>query len=151
MFRRLTTTRHTVLSTREFCSTKSAPKKWPGVVIGEIQSVSVHPQADRLHLCQVQINNESESKENTSLIQIVCGAPNVKPGLKVPVATVGTRLSIPSLEKPLKIKKSKLRGEVSMGMICSESELGLVSEPSVGILELPQESIVGKQLEINDV
>jgi phenylalanyl-tRNA synthetase beta chain len=99
-------------------------------------------------------------------VQIICGAQNVREGMKVPVATLGTRLTLrvpnpkpveadanASIEKVLKIKKSKLRGEVSHGMICSEEELGLVAS-SNGVMELRPESLVGtpisEYLEQND-
>lgn len=87
-----------------------------GVVIGLVESVAQHPNADRLKVCQVNLGTES--------VQIVCGASNVAAGQKVPVATVGSVL--PTTDGSVfKIKKGKLRGEVSMGMICAEDELGL--------------------------
>ena len=89
-----------------------------GVVVGEVLTCEQHPNADRLCLTTVNIG-ESEP------VQIVCGAPNVEAGQKVPVATVGTIL-YPGGEE-LKIKKGKIRGEVSFGMICAEDELGLGS------------------------
>ncbi|MGC6469885.1 MAG: phenylalanine--tRNA ligase subunit beta [Flavobacteriales bacterium] len=89
-----------------------------GVIIGEVKTKSKHPNADRLNLTTVDIGKEN-------LLHIVCGAPNVQVGQKVPVATIGTTLFID--EKPLKIKKGKIRGEVSEGMICAEDELGLGS------------------------
>ena len=89
-----------------------------GVVVGEILKVSQHPNADRLKVCQVDLGSES--------VQIVCGANNVAESQKVPVATVGatlpTKLDDGSF---LTLKKTKLRGEVSNGMICAEDELGL--------------------------
>jgi phenylalanyl-tRNA synthetase beta chain len=89
-----------------------------GVVVGEVLSATQHPGADRLRVCEVNVGTE----ENLS---IVCGAPNVAAGQKVPVATVGTTLHPVDAEKPLKIKKGKIRGEVSLGMICAEDELGI--------------------------
>lgn len=89
-----------------------------GVVIGEVLSCEQHPNADKLKLTTVNIGAAKP-------VQIVCGAPNVAQGQKVPVATVGCTL-YPN-DEPLKIKKSKLRGEVSEGMICAEDELGLGS------------------------
>lgn len=100
------------------------------VVIGEVQSTKPHPQADRLTLCQVDVGE-------TELLDIVCGASNVRPGLKVAVALVGAKLP-----GGLKIKKSKLRGEPSHGMLCSEVELGL-ADNAEGIMELPEEATVG--------
>lgn len=82
------------------------------VVVGHVVSCERHPDADKLNLCQVDIGEET--------VQIVCGAPNVGAGQKVAVAKVGARLP-----GGLKIKRSKLRGEVSHGMICSLSELGV--------------------------
>ncbi|MCD4709798.1 MAG: phenylalanine--tRNA ligase subunit beta, partial [Bacteroidales bacterium] len=87
-----------------------------GVVIGEVISCEKHPDADKLTVTTVNLG-ENEP------VQIVCGAPNVAAGQKVPVATVGTTLW-PD-EKGFTIKKTKIRGEVSMGMICAENELGL--------------------------
>lgn len=87
-----------------------------GVVIGEVLSCSKHPNADRLTITSVDLGDGEP-------VQIVCGAPNVAPGQKVPVATVGTML-YPG-EEGFRIQKSKIRGEVSHGMICAEDELGL--------------------------
>ena len=101
-----------------------------GVVVGEVKECVKHPNADKLTLCKVDIGTEEE-------LSIVCGASNVKAGLKVLVATVGT-----ILPGNLKIKKAKIRGEESRGMICSEKELQL-SESHEGILELPEESKIG--------
>ena len=88
-----------------------------GVVVGEVLSCVPHPNADRLRVTQVNIGQE----EN---VQIVCGAPNVAQGQKVAVATVGTTL-YDAEGKAWAIKKSKIRGELSQGMICAEDELGL--------------------------
>ncbi len=100
------------------------------VFIGEILEVKKHPEADKLNLCQVSVNWET--------VQIVCGAPNVKPGIKVPVAIVGANLA-----EWFTIEKTKIRWEVSNGMICSEDELGMVEERQEGILELPADAIFG--------
>ncbi len=112
-----------------------------GVVVGHVLETSQHPNADRLTLCKVDVG-EGEP------LQIVCGAPNVAGGQKVPVATVGTTLMLPSREDPservaVKIKKSKLRGEVSQGMICAEDELGLGDEHD-GILVLDDSAEIGQ-------
>ena len=112
-----------------------------GVVVGHVLETSHHPNADRLTLCKVDVG-EGEP------LQIVCGAPNVAGGQKVPVATVGTTLMLPSREDPservaVKIKKSKLRGEVSQGMICAEDELGLGDEHD-GILVLDDSAEIGQ-------
>jgi phenylalanyl-tRNA synthetase beta chain len=88
-----------------------------GVVVGEVLTAEQHPNADKLRVCTVNIGANEP-------LHIVCGAPNVAAGQKVPVATVGTTLH-PFEGEPFKIKKGKIRGEVSMGMICAEDELGL--------------------------
>jgi len=93
------------------------PGNLEGVVVGHVLKAEQHPNADRLRVCLVNVG-EAEP------LHIVCGAPNVAAGQKVPVATVGTTL-YPTGGEPFKIKKSKIRGEVSMGMICAEDELGL--------------------------
>ena len=104
-----------------------------GVVIGQILTKTQHPNADRLNLTTVDIG-QSEP------IQIVCGAPNVDVGQKVPVATVGTWLY--DGDESFKIKKGKIRGEVSIGMICSEKELGLGNDDE-GIMILDHQAKVG--------
>ncbi|TXK71056.1 phenylalanine--tRNA ligase subunit beta [Mesonia sp. HuA40] len=98
-----------------------------GIVVGEVISCIQHPNADKLKLTQVNIGE----KEN---LQIVCGAPNVAAGQKVPVATIGTQLYDDKGEA-WKIKKGKIRGEHSFGMICAEDELGL-GQSHEGILVL---------------
>lgn len=90
-----------------------------GMVIGEVKTCAKHPDADKLSLTTVDIGQDE-------LSPIVCGAPNVAAGQKVVVATVGAML-YPSEGDPFKIKKAKIRGEVSLGMICAEDELGLGS------------------------
>lgn len=112
-----------------------------GVVVGEVLETTQHPDADRLRVCKVNIG-ESEP------VTIVCGGQNVRAHLKVPVATVGATLA-----PDFKIKKAKLRGVESNGMICSESELGL-TETSSGIIELPPNAPIGQDvrtyLQLND-
>ncbi|GMF34352.1 unnamed protein product [Phytophthora fragariaefolia] len=114
---------------------------WNSLVVGEIVELHAHPQADRLNVCAVNVGDAE------NLLQIICGAPNVCQGARVPVAKVGTRLAIKEPEtgelNKLKIKKSKLRGEVSQGMICSEAELGLTDE-SDGILIFDDDAEVGE-------
>lgn len=95
----------------------SVPGNLEGVVVGHVLTCGKHPNADRLSLTTVDIG-ENEP------VQIVCGAPNVAEGQHVLVATVGATI-YPNDGDPLKIKKGKIRGEVSMGMICAEDELGL--------------------------
>lgn len=106
-----------------------------GVVIGKVEECEKHPDADKLSVCQVNIGEQTT--------QIVCGAKNVAKGQYVPVATVGTVLG-----EDFKIKKAKLRGVESLGMICSTTEIGL-PKMNDGILELDNsigELIVGKEL-----
>ena len=103
-----------------------------GIVIGEVVTCQQHPNADRLKVTTVNIGE--------SVLDIVCGAPNVAAGQKVLVATIGTVLY--DGEESFKIKKGKIRGEVSMGMICAEDELGLGSSHD-GIMVLPNEVEVG--------
>ena len=105
-----------------------------GLVIGEVITCTDHPNSDHLHLTTVNIGNPDE------LLNIVCGAPNVAAGQKVVVATVGTTLY--SGDEEFKIKRSKIRGEESLGMICSEAELGL-SDNHDGIIVLPEDTKVG--------
>src|SRR6185436_14663604 len=103
----------------EACEPVAAPFK--GVVVGEILSVERHPNADKLTVCTVNAGNQK--------LQVVCGAPNVRAGMKAPLATVGSVLG------SLEIKSTKLRGVDSQGMLCSARELGL-SEDHSGLLEL---------------
>lgn len=106
---------------------ESIPGGLKGVVVGHVTECIKHPNADKLKLTTVDIGNNSP-------LQIVCGAPNVAKGQKVPVATIGTTLHMNNGES-LKIKKGKIRGEVSEGMICAEDELGL-GEDHEGIMIL---------------
>ncbi len=108
-----------------------------GVVIGRILSAEKHPDADKLQVCQVDVGELSEEP-----LQIVCGAQNARKDLLVACAMVKA-----VLPGDFKIKKSKLRGVVSMGMLCSEKELGL-AESAEGIMELPADAPVGTT--IND-
>lgn len=105
-----------------------------GVVIGEVKALSQHPNADRLQLCKVDVGH-------AELLDIVCGAPNVAKGQKVLVALVGATL-YPD-ENGFKIKKSKIRGELSEGMLCAEDELGL-GESHDGIMVLAEDAKVGQ-------
>jgi phenylalanyl-tRNA synthetase beta chain len=106
-----------------------------GVVVGHVKECGQHPNADRLSLTKVDIGGDD-------LLQIVCGAPNVAAGQKVMVATVGTTLYPIDSEEPLTLKKGKIRGEVSEGMICAADELGIGKDHS-GIMVLPEETVVG--------
>tara|TARA_B100001057_G_scaffold267502_1_gene267622 strand:+ start:7522 stop:9945 length:2424 start_codon:yes stop_codon:yes gene_type:complete len=105
-----------------------------GIVIGEILTKEQHPNADRLSITTVNIGQEQALK-------IVCGAPNVEAGQKVPVATIGTVLY--SDNESFKIKKGKIRGEVSEGMICAEDEIGL-GDSHEGIMILDSKAKVGQ-------
>ncbi|MBC6998753.1 phenylalanine--tRNA ligase subunit beta [Cytophaga sp. FL35] len=105
-----------------------------GIVVGEVLSCIKHPNADKLKLTTVNVGAGAP-------LQIVCGAPNVDKGQKVPVATIGTTLYTPEGEA-WKIKKGKIRGEVSEGMICAEDELGLGSSHD-GIMVLDNKIPVG--------
>ncbi len=102
------------------------------VVVAEVLCVEKHPEADRLNVCRVSVGAPAEEP-----LQIVCGAFNVKAGVKVPCAMIGARL--PGIE----IKKAKLRGVLSSGMLCSARELG-VSENADGLLILPGDAPVGQ-------
>ncbi|MCT4628735.1 phenylalanine--tRNA ligase subunit beta [Winogradskyella sp.] len=105
-----------------------------GIVVGEVLTCTQHPNADRLKVTTVNIGEEQP-------VQIVCGAPNVAAGQKVPVATIGTTLYSAEGEA-WKIKKGKIRGEESFGMICAEDELGL-GESHDGIMVLNADLKVG--------
>ena len=103
-----------------------------GVVVARIVECAKHPEADKLQVCQVDAGNGS-------ILQIVCGAPNARPGLLAPLATIGTKVG------DLTIKAAKLRGVESNGMLCSAKELGLDTDAS-GLLELPADAPVGVPL-----
>jgi phenylalanyl-tRNA synthetase beta chain len=104
-----------------------------GVVVAEIVEATKHPEADRLQVCKVDAGQGE-------LVQIVCGAPNARVGIRVPLATVGA-----TLPGGVHIKAAKLRGVESFGMLCSAKELGIDADAS-GLLELPLDAPVGKPL-----
>ncbi len=106
--------------------------EFSGVIVAEIISAQPHPDADKLRVCQVNTGDET--------VQVVCGAPNARAGLKAPLARVGAKLP-----GDFKIKRAKLRGVESQGMLCAEQELGL-SEESAGLMELAHEAPVGTDL-----
>ncbi|TBL41426.1 phenylalanine--tRNA ligase subunit beta [Hafnia alvei] len=112
-----------------------------GVFVGEVVECGQHPNADKLRVTKVNVGGER-------LLDIVCGAPNCRKGLKVAVATIGA-----VLPGDFKIKAAKLRGEPSEGMLCSFSELG-ISEDHDGIIELPADAPIGtdirEYLKLND-
>ena len=107
-----------------------AAKPFTGVVVGEVLTVEQHPDADRLRVTTVNIGSGEP-------LQIVCGAPNVRAGMKAPVATIGA-----VLPGDFKIKKGKLRGVESQGMLCGASEIDLEDKID-GLLELPDDAPVG--------
>ena len=104
-----------------------------GLVVAEVLTCEQHPNSDHMHVCSVNIGAEEP-------VQIVCGAPNVAQGQKVIVATLGTKLY--DGEECFTIKRSKLRGIESLGMICAEDEIGIGTSHD-GIIVLPQDAKVG--------
>ena len=119
--------------------------EFSGVVVGEVVECAQHPDADKLQVTKINVGEASTDGE---LIDIVCGAKNCRLGLKVAVAMVGA-----VLPGNFKIKKAKLRGQPSFGMLCSESELGM-AESADGIIELPTDAPIGTDirdyLDLND-
>jgi len=111
---------------------------WEGIVVGEVIAVEPHPNADKLKLVTVDIA--------TAEITVVCGAPNVAVGQKVPFASVGAELIDPHSGQRSKLKKAKIRGVVSEGMVCSECELG-ISDNHEGIMVLPTDTPCGTPLD----
>jgi phenylalanyl-tRNA synthetase beta chain len=107
--------------------------EFTGVVVGKVISVEPHPNADKLKVCQVDIGADTP-------VTVVCGAPNVREDTKFPIALMGANLPGGA------IKKSKLRGVVSEGMLCSEKELGLSDEHISRLMELPDDLPVGQTL-----
>ncbi|MGV3656115.1 MAG: YtpR family tRNA-binding protein, partial [Noviherbaspirillum sp.] len=105
------------------------------VIVAEVLEVARHPNADRLNVCQVDAGTGT-------LLNIVCGAPNVRPGMKVPCAMAGAALPPGEDGKPFEIRVGKLRGVESQGMLCSARELQL-SDDHGGLLELPGDAPVG--------
>ncbi len=114
----------------EVDSVTPAAAVFSGVVVGEVIAMEPHPDADRLRVCQVAVGEVEP-------LQIVCGASNVRIGLRIPAALIGA-----ALPGDFKIKKSKLRGVESYGMLCSEKELGLAAEAN-GLMELAADAPVG--------
>ncbi|MBU6503547.1 MAG: phenylalanine--tRNA ligase subunit beta [Burkholderiales bacterium] len=116
------------------------------IVVGEIKETLQHPGADRLRVCQVDVGSGA-------LLNIVCGAPNARVGIKVPCALVGAELPPGEDGKPFVIKVGKLRGVESQGMLCSARELQ-ISDDHGGLLELPATAVVGRdirrQLDLDD-
>jgi phenylalanyl-tRNA synthetase beta chain len=104
----------------------------PGIVVGEVRSVEKHPDAEKLSVCRVWDGKEE--------LQIVCGAPNVRAGMKAPLARIGAKLP-----NGTEIKKAKLRGVESFGMLCSARELTL-SEDTAGLMNLPTDFATGQDV-----
>ncbi len=118
--------------------TAPAAPPFTGVVVGEIKECVQHPDADRLRVCQVDIGT-------STLLNIVCGAPNARAGIRIPVATVGALLPPGADGNPFAIKLGKLRGVESQGMLCSAKELG-IDEDASGLLELAANAPIGTNL-----
>lgn len=125
---------HLTMAGIEVGAVEPAAESLEQVVVARIVTTRPHPDADRLRLCEV------EASPGEALLNIVCGAPNARPDLRVPLARVGARLP-----GGLRIKSSKIRGEASEGMLCSARELGL-GEGQAGLLELPSDAPVGQPL-----
>ena len=108
------------------------------IVVGEIKEAQQHPNADRLRVCKVDVGQ-------TELLNIVCGAPNARVGIRIPCALVGAELPPGEDGKPFQIKVGQLRGVESQGMLCSARELKL-SEDHGGLLELPSDAPLGQDI-----
>ncbi len=112
--------------------TQPASPAFDHVVVGEVLSVTKHPNADRLNVCQINTG--------AAPLTIVCGAPNVRPGMRVPAALVGAQLP------DMQIKAAKVRGVESSGMLCSAKELG-ISDAAAGLLELAENAPIGADVQ----
>lgn len=127
----------------EIESVEAVAPAFEGVVVGEVQSLEKHPDADRLKVCQVRLSANADAP----LLNIVCGAPNVRAGMRVAVALVGAKLP------GMAITAARVRGVQSSGMLCSASELGL-SDAADGLLELAHDASLGisvrEVLDLND-
>jgi len=128
---------NTGLEVEEVAYFTTTPPHLKNVIVGYVEHLEAHPDADKLVVTKVDTGANESS-------QIICGAPNVAKGQKVPVAQVGTKLTNVYGEE-VKIKKAKIRGVESKGMICSEDELGLSADQS-GILVLDEQAEIGKPL-----
>lgn len=109
-----------------------------GIVVGEIKEAVQHPNADRLRVCKVDVGQ-------AELLNIVCGAPNARVGIRIPCAMVGAELPPGEDGKPFSIKVGKLRGVESQGMLCSAKELQISQEGS-GLMELPEDAPLGTDI-----
>ena len=117
---------------------QSVAPPFTGIVVGEIKEAVQHPDADRLRICQVDVGQGA-------WLNIVCGAPNARVGIKIPCATVGAELPPGEDGKPFKIKVGKLRGVESQGMLCSAKELKIADDHG-GLLELPADAPLGQNI-----
>ena len=117
---------------------KAVAPAFKNIVVGEIKEAVQHPNADRLRVCKVDVGADA-------LLDIVCGAPNARPGIKVPCALVGAELPVGQDGKPVVISVGQLRGVESQGMLCSARELKL-SEDHGGLLELDAHAPVGTDI-----
>lgn len=118
----------------EVDSVESSVAKFNSVVVGQVLAIKQHTNADKLKICQVDVGKLEP-------LQIICGANNVQVGLKFPTALVGS-----VLPGNLKIKKSKLRGEFSLGMLCSANELNIISDTN-GLMTLPSDAPIGTDVQ----
>ena len=123
------------LEVEEINIVEDIPGGLEGVVVAEVVECAPHPDSDHLHITKVR------ASQGGDLLQVVCGAPNVAAGQKVLLATVGTSLPAPDGTR-IKIKKSKIRGAESYGMICAEDELGIGTSHD-GIMVLEPDAVVG--------
>ena len=123
------------LEVEEFEKIETIKGGLKGVVVGEVLTCEEHPDSDHLHITSVDVGAEAP-------LQIVCGAANCRKGLKVMCATVGSVLYPIDTEEEFKIKRSKIRGVESLGMLCAEDELG-IGRNHEGIMELPADAVVG--------
>ncbi len=119
-------------------SIKRSGGNWEHVVVGRVAAVEQHPNADRLRLATVDFGAAEP-------LQVVCGAPNLAQGQTIAFAQIGAQLIDPGTRQPRKLRKGKIRGVTSLGMICSERELGL-SDEHEGILELTTDAALGTPL-----
>lgn len=126
------------MSGMEVEETRPVAPPFTGVVVAEILSAEPHPSADRLRVCRVSVGAGEP-------LQIVCGAPNARAGIRVPLAQVGALLPPGEDGKPFAIKVGKLRGVESFGMLCSARELG-VSDEQAGLLELDADAPLGQSI-----
>ena len=121
------------MSGLEVVNIETSADKFDNVIVGEIKQIEKHPDADRLTVCKVDTSKE--------ILDIVCGAKNIKVADRVPLALIGTKLPT-----GMRIKKSKIRGVTSYGMLCSKKELGIGDEDQ-GIMLLSKNEQLGASLE----